>query len=115
MKEVSVIVIGYDLNTPVQTPTSVTVYGKLVSLNFTNPVCSESNFIIESQPKEYRFLTIHGKDLEIETKGSNTVVIKGDVIRIVLKDHNNKELKNMIILPCSITLAQLLDENDNPL
>jgi hypothetical protein len=115
MKEVSVIVIGYDLTTPVESPTSVTVYGRLGSLTFTNPICSESTFVIESQPKEFRFLTIYGKDLEVETKGNNTVVIKGDVIRIVLKDHNNKELKNMVILPCSVVLAQLLDENDNPL
>ena len=115
MKETSVVVIVYDLTTPVQSPTSVTVYGKLVSLNFTNLVCSESNFIIESQPKEYRFLTIYGRDLEIQTKGENTVVIKGDVIRIVLKDHNYKEIKNMVILPCSVILAELLDENGNPL
>jgi hypothetical protein len=115
MKEVSVVVIGYDLTTPVESDTSVTVYGRFVSLTFTNPICSESNFIIESQPKESRFLTVYGKDLIIESKGSNTVVVKGDVIRIVLKDHNNKELKNMVILPCSIILAQLFDENDKPL
>ena len=115
MKEVSVVVIGYDLTTPVESPTSVTVYGRLVSLTFTNPVCSESNYIIESQPKEYRFLTVYGKDLEIESKGSNTIVVKGEVRRFVLKNNSNKEIKNMILLPCTVVLAELVDEKDSPL
>ena len=99
----------------VNSPTSVTVYGRLVSLTFTNPVCAESNYIFDSQPKEYTFLTIYGKDLEIESKSSNTIVIKGDVRRFVWKDHNNKEIKNMVLLPCSVILAELVDEKDNPL
>ena len=115
MKEVSVIVVGYELGITSETPTTVTVYGRIATLNFTSPICSEALFIVDSQPKEPYSISIYGKDLEVQSKTDNTIVIKGDVRRFIVKDSKGKEIKNMIILPCTITLAELLDENDKPM
>ena len=115
MKEVSVVVIGFELGVTSETPTSVTVYGRISTLDFTNPICSEALFIVDSQPNEPYSITIYGKDLSVESKNNNSIVVKGDVRRFIVKDSKGKELRNMVILPCAIALADLLDENDKPI